>query len=82
MDRLATLCVYVTGYWKSDQIVTLGLSYFIAPTINYIATLMHYPCTVPLQGIDNTGKIKWFRKKSDSGTGNVCEGFQNYLIIK
>ena len=43
---------YVTRFWKTDQIVTLGLfyyNYFIGPAI--IATLIHYPFTVPLPGL-------------------------------
>ena len=39
MDRLATLCVYVTGYWKSDQIVALGLFHFSGPPNCYTHTL-------------------------------------------
>ena len=36
----------VTGYWKTDRNVTLGLFHFIGPTD--IATLIHCPCTVAL----------------------------------
>ena len=38
----------VTGFWKTDQTVILGLFHFTGPII---ATLMHYPFTVPLQGL-------------------------------
>ena len=31
--------VYVTGFWKTDQIVTLDLFHFIGPAM---ATLIHY----------------------------------------
>ena len=30
---------YVTGYWKTDQIVTLGLFHFIGPANGYTCTL-------------------------------------------
>ena len=34
--------LYVTGYWKTDQIVTLGLFHFIGPADSYTHTLpMH-----------------------------------------
>ena len=39
---------YVTGFWKTDQIVTLGLFHLIGPVI---ATLIHYPFTVALPGL-------------------------------
>ena len=31
--------IYVTGFWKIDQIVTLGLSHFIGPSNGYTHTL-------------------------------------------
>ena len=30
---------YVTGYWKTDQIITLGLFHFIGPANGYTCTL-------------------------------------------
>ena len=30
---------YVTGFWKTDQIVTLGLFHFIGPANGYTCTL-------------------------------------------
>ena len=35
----ACVCVCVTGFWKTDQIVTLGLFHFIAPANGYTCTL-------------------------------------------
>ena len=40
--------IFVTGFWKTDQNVTLGLFYFI---VQLIVTLIHYPCTVALTGL-------------------------------
>ena len=37
----------VTDFWKTNQIVTLGLFHLLA---KLIATLMHYPFTEPLTG--------------------------------
>ena len=37
-----TLRVYVTGFWKTDQIVTLGLFHFIGPANGYTCTLHTY----------------------------------------
>ena len=31
--------VYVTGFWKTDRIVTLGLFHFIGPANGYTHTL-------------------------------------------
>ena len=31
---------YVTGFWKTNQIITLGLFHFIGPANAY--TLLHY----------------------------------------
>ena len=33
------VCTYVTGFWKTDQIVTLGLFHFIGPANSYSHTL-------------------------------------------
>ena len=41
----------VTGFWKTNHLVTLGPFHFIAPTI--IATLMQYPYTMPLPVLAN-----------------------------
>ena len=47
------LYIYVTGFWKTDQIVTLGLFYFIGPTIGYTHTLhIHSRDATILQYID------------------------------
>ena len=36
------ILAYVSGFWKSDQIVTLGLFHFIGPASGYTYTLyMH-----------------------------------------
>ena len=45
--------MHMNGLWKteSDQIVTLGLFHFIGRAIFLIATLIHYPFTVPLPGL-------------------------------
>ena len=32
-------CIHVNGYWKTNQIVTLGLCHFIGPANNYTHTL-------------------------------------------
>ena len=42
------LSLYVTGFWKTDQIVTLGLFNFLA---QLMATLVHYTYTVPSPGL-------------------------------
>ena len=39
---------YVTGYWKTDRIVTLGLFHLLA---QLMATLVHYTYTVQLPGL-------------------------------
>ena len=36
---ISTVIVYVTGFWKTDQIVTLGLFHFIGPANGYTCTL-------------------------------------------
>ena len=38
----------VTGYWKTDQNVTLGLFHLLAQLIDI---LIHYPSTVALTGL-------------------------------
>ena len=38
----------VTGFWKTDQIVTLGLFILLA---QLMATLVHYTFTVPVSGL-------------------------------
>ena len=43
---LANIKIYVTGFWKTDQIVTLGLFHFIGPANGPMATLVHYTYTV------------------------------------
>ena len=42
------LVIYVTGFWKTNEIVTLGLLYFIGQVM---AALIYYPFTVPLPGL-------------------------------
>ena len=37
--RINTVYNYVTGFWKTDQIVTSGLFYFIGPTNDYTCKL-------------------------------------------
>ena len=32
-------CTYLTGFWKTDRIVTLGLFHFIGPANGYTCTL-------------------------------------------
>ena len=39
------LILYVTGYWKTDQNVTLGLFHFIGPADSYTHTLP-VPCCI------------------------------------
>ena len=39
---------YVTGFWKTNQIVTV--THLLA---QLMATLIHYTCTVPLPGLVN-----------------------------
>ena len=36
--------IFVTGYWKTDQIVTLGLFHFIGPADSYTHTLPMHCC--------------------------------------
>ena len=43
----------VTGFWKTNQIVTLGLFHFIGSANGY--TLVHYTYTVPLLAL-----VGWF----------------------
>ena len=43
--------LYVTGFMKTDWIVTLGLFYFIGPANGYMSTLVHYTYAVPLPGL-------------------------------
>ena len=38
----------VTGFWKTNQIITLGLFHLLA---KLIATFMRYPFTEPLPGL-------------------------------
>ena len=46
------MVLYVTGFWKTDQIVMLSLFYyFIGPANKYTHTLAIYPFTVALQGL-------------------------------
>ena len=50
MDRehIKLYKLYVTGFWRTDQIVTLGLSILLA---KLMATLVHYAYTLPLPGL-------------------------------
>ena len=41
----------MTGFWKTDQIVTPGLFHFIGPANYIMATLVQYTYTVPLLGL-------------------------------
>ena len=41
---------YVTGFWKTDQIVTLGLFHFIGPANDYTCTL-HIHCAIARLGL-------------------------------
>ena len=36
---VCVVCVCVTGFWKTDRIVTLGLFHFIGPANGYTYTL-------------------------------------------
>ena len=42
------LALYVTGFWKTDRIVTLGLFHFIGPANGYTHTLH---IQLPLSGL-------------------------------
>ena len=42
---------YVTGFWKTDRIVTLGLFHFIGPAIANGYTCTLYTYTVQLPGL-------------------------------
>ena len=42
--------LYVTGFWKTDRIVTLDLAYSILLT-QLMATLIHYTYTEALPGL-------------------------------
>ena len=44
----ASLVIYLTGFWKTNEIVTLGLLYFIDQVM---AALIYYPFTVPLPSL-------------------------------
>ena len=39
--KVKPLCPNVTGYWKTDQIVTLGLFHFIGPANSTTHALLH-----------------------------------------
>ena len=39
LPRLSILNIYVTGFWKTDQNVTLGLFDFIGPANGYTHTI-------------------------------------------
>ena len=39
---------YVTGFWKTDQIVTLGLFHFIGQTNGYTRTLHIHSASINL----------------------------------
>ena len=36
--------IFVTGYWKTDRIVTIGLLHFIAPANSHTHTLLVHCC--------------------------------------
>ena len=40
--------LYVTGFWKADQIFTLGLFHLLT---QLMAILIHHLCTVALPGL-------------------------------
>ena len=44
------ISLYVTGFWKTDQIVTLGLFQFISPANGYTCTL-HMHSTITRLGL-------------------------------
>ena len=50
MQYVSDVPVYVTGFWKTDQIVTLVLSILLA---QLMATLVRYTYTVQLPGLVN-----------------------------
>ena len=39
LSRISVASKIVTGFWKTDQIVTLGLFHFIGPANGYTCTL-------------------------------------------
>ena len=52
--NIVFLKLYVTGFWKTDQNVTLDLLYFIGPANSYTHTL---PFIVALPGLAYTGLL-------------------------
>ena len=40
--------VYVTGFWKTNQIITLGLFHFIGPNNGYTRTLHIHSASIRL----------------------------------
>ena len=47
----------MTGFWKTDRLITLGLFHFIGPVNGY--TLIHYTYTVQLPGlVDRSAVLK------------------------
>ena len=55
--------IYVTGFWKTDQIVTLGLFNFIGLANGYTRTLhIHsngYTCTLHIHSAITIGLVNW-----------------------
>ena len=45
------ICIYVTGFWKTEQIVTLGLFHFIGPANGYTCTLHIHSVITRLGGL-------------------------------
>ena len=39
---------YATGFWNTDQIVTIGLFHFIGPTNGYTRTLHSHSASISL----------------------------------
>ena len=45
------IIIYVTGFWKTDQIITLGLFHYIGPANGYTCTLHIHSTIARLGGL-------------------------------
>ena len=48
MKTIANIIIIVTGFWKTDRNVTLGIFHLLA---QLMATLIHYTFSLPLSGL-------------------------------
>ena len=75
--------LYVTGFWKTDRIVTLGLFHFIGPANGYTCTLHIHSAVTRLDGLVCFSRASfanpinsWLRQSDPWGALHWRHGFE------